>query len=128
MGPADLRPLTRVELDQLAVEVRERILRTVKESWIYKKNSQPLNTRNCGCVFKNDQRIGIPSGKLIDSCGLKGFSIGAAQVSPHHANFVINRGGATAEDVRRVIEHVRETVRRKTGHLLQLEVRLIGEW
>ncbi|MFH1130240.1 MAG: UDP-N-acetylmuramate dehydrogenase [Pseudomonadota bacterium] len=82
----------------------------------------------CGCVFKNNYEIGIPSWKLIDECGLRGFRIGDAQVAPHHANFVINTGNATATQVMQVIKHVRKTVHEKTGHLLELEVQVIGEW
>jgi UDP-N-acetylmuramate dehydrogenase len=87
-----------------------------------------LDFPSCGCVFKNDRRIGVSSGALIESCGLKGFRIGAAQVSPHHANFVFNLGGATARDVRAVIEHVRRVVEERTSHRLETEVQLIGEW
>lgn len=83
---------------------------------------------SCGCVFKNDYRIGISSGQLIESLGLKGFRIGDAQVSPYHANFIINLGRATATDIRRVMDHVRRTVASKTGFELELEVQLLGEW
>lgn len=113
---------------QLSRGRRDRIAHRMADNEAHRRANHEMDFPSCGCVFKNDRRIGIPSGKLIDSCGLKGFTIGAAQVSPHHANFVINRGGATAADVRRVIEHVRDTVTRKTGHLLQLEVRVVGEW
>lgn len=83
---------------------------------------------SCGCVFKNDRAIGIPSGRLIDGLGLKGFSVGGAAVSEHHANFVINRGGATAADLRAVIEHLQAAVLRETGHRLECEVQIIGEF
>jgi UDP-N-acetylmuramate dehydrogenase len=83
---------------------------------------------SCGCVFKNDRRIGVPSGRLIDQCGLKGFSIGGARVSPLHANFVVNAAKARAADLRAVIEHVRAEVERRTGHRLEPEVRLLGQW
>ncbi len=83
---------------------------------------------SCGCVFKNDRRIGVPSGRLIDQCGLKGFSIGGARVSPLHANFVVNAAKACAADLRAVIEHVQAEVERRTGHRLEPEVRLLGQW
>ena len=83
---------------------------------------------SCGCVFKNDYDIGISSGRVIDQCGLKGFTVGRARVSPYHANFVINTGGATAADVRAVIDHVQREVTAATGHTLELEVQLLGEW
>jgi UDP-N-acetylmuramate dehydrogenase len=87
-----------------------------------------LDHPSCGCVFKNDRAIGIPSGALIERCGLKGFRIGDAQVSPHHANFVLNLGRASAREVRAVIEHVQRTVEAQTGHRLELEVQLLGDW
>ena len=65
----------------------EQLLRTIKEIWIYKKNSQPLNTKNAGCVFKNPR--GMSAGALIDRAGLKGLQVGGAQVSEKHANFII---------------------------------------
>lgn len=93
-----------------------------------RRANHELDHPSCGCVFKNDHRIGRSSGRLIDECGLKGYRVGDAQVSPHHANFVLNLGSATAADVRAVMEHVHATVRRTTGHDLEREVRLLGEW
>ena len=87
-----------------------------------------LEWPSCGCVFKNDRRFGAPSGRLIDQCGLKGFTIGGARVSPRHANFVVNAGGATAADLRAVIEHVQAEVERRFGHRLDPEVRFLGQW
>ncbi len=83
---------------------------------------------SCGCVFKNDYSIGVPAGRLIDSCGLKGWRVGNAQVAPFHGNFILNLGEATAEEVLAVIEHVRKTVLDKRGYYLELEVQLVGEW
>ena len=83
---------------------------------------------NAGCVFKNDYRVGIPSGKLVESCGLKGFRIGGAEVFPSHANFVVNTGGATAADVLAVIRHVEQVVFEQKGVRLEREVRLLGRW
>ncbi len=85
--------------------------------------SQP-GGRNAGCVFKNPPQA--PAGRLIDSLGLKGSRRGAAVVSPRHANFVVNEGGATAADVLALLEHVRERVRAETGIELELEVRVWG--
>ncbi len=83
---------------------------------------------SCGCVLKNDYSIGVSSGQLIEQCGLKEFRIGDAQVSPYHANFIINLGRATAQQVFEVIKHVLNTVAKKTGHRLAPEVQLVGEW
>ena len=66
------------------------------------------------------------AGTLIDECGLKGFTIGGAQVSTMHANYIINKGTATASDVLKVIDHIRKTVAKKTGVTLELECKIIG--
>ncbi len=98
----------------------DQILRTVKEGWIYKKNSQPLNTRNCGCVFKNPP--GAAAGSLIDRAGLKGFRVGGAMVSEKHANFIVAREGATSRDVMQLIETIRQKVREQFDVELELEI------
>ena len=63
---------------------------------------------------------------MIDECGLKGYTIGGAPVSTLHANYIINKGTATASDVLKVIEHIRKTVTKKTGVTLELECKVIG--
>ncbi len=93
---------------QLAAADPERIMRTVKETWIYKKNSQPLNTRNCGCVFKNPP--GAAAGALIDRAGLKGLQVGGAVVSDKHANFIVARDGCKSQDVLTLIDTIRNRV------------------
>jgi UDP-N-acetylmuramate dehydrogenase len=100
----------------------EKIMRRVKEGWIYKKNSQPLNTRNCGCVFKNppDARAGA----LIDRAGLKGYQIGGAVVSEKHANFIIAKDGCTSSDVLHLIEAIRQRVREQFDVELELELEI----
>ena len=87
--------------------------------------SQPLSQPNAGSVFRNPP--GDHAARLIEACGLKGFAVGAAQVSPKHANFIVNLGGARAADIEAVIEHVERTVREKTGIALVREVRIVGE-
>ncbi len=87
---------------------------------------QPLEWPSCGSVFRNPP--GGKSGALIEQSGLKGFQIGLAQISEKHANFIINRGGASAFDVRRLIEHVQATVLAKHGVELHPEVKFIGRW
>ena len=87
--------------------------------------TQPLNQPNAGSVFRNPS--GDHAARLIESCGLKGFEIGGAQVSPRHANFIVNLGGATARDIEAVIDHVHATVAAKTGVDLVREVRIVGE-
>jgi UDP-N-acetylmuramate dehydrogenase len=69
-----------------------------------KKNSQPLGTRNAGCMFKNPP--GGHAGRIIDECGLKGLRVGNAHVSERHANFIENDGGATASDILRLVDMI----------------------
>ena len=90
-----------------------------------RKDKQPLEYGSAGSTFKRPE--GMFAGKLIEDCGLKGFTVGRAGVSEKHAGFVINYGGATCEDVLAVMRHVRKTVFDCYGVLLEPEVRLIGE-
>lgn len=87
---------------------------------------QPLGQPNAGSIFKNPS--GDFAGRLIELCGLKGRSVGGAQVSPQHANFIVNTGGAKACEVRDLMREVRDTVWRRRGVWLEPEVRLVGEW
>jgi len=100
----------------------EQIMRTVKEIWIYKKNNQPLNTRNCGCIFKNPR--GVSAGALIDRAGLKGLQIGGAIVSEKHGNFIIAEKGCKSRDVVRLIDAIKERVREQFGIELELEIEI----
>ena len=100
----------------------EQIMRTVKEIWIYKKNNQPLNTKNSGCIFRNPQ--GGSAGALIDRAGLKGLRIGGAVVSEKHANFIIAEKGCTSSDVMKLIETIKEKVKEQFDVELELEVEI----
>jgi UDP-N-acetylmuramate dehydrogenase len=86
--------------------------------------TQPVGQPSCGSVFRNPP--GDHAARLIDSVGLKGARIGGAEVSEKHANFIINRGGATAADITHLINHVQETVERHTGIRLMPEVRRVA--
>jgi UDP-N-acetylmuramate dehydrogenase len=87
----------------------------------------PLATEpSAGSIFKKIEGIG--AGRLIDQCGLKGFAIGGAVVSPRHANILVNRGNATAADVRTLIAHIQEVVERETGYRLEPEISFVGEF
>jgi len=90
-----------------------------------RREKQPLGLPSCGSVFRNPE--GDYSARLIEACGLKGFHIGGAEVSPKHANFIINTGAATAENIEELILHVQSVVEREHGILLQPEVRIVGE-
>jgi UDP-N-acetylmuramate dehydrogenase len=97
----------------------------MKELLSQRVATQPLNQPNAGSVFRNP-----PDGhaaRLIEACGLKGFTVGGAQVSTKHANFIVNRGGASAADIEAVIDHVQATVAAKTGVQLVREVRIVGD-
>lgn len=102
------------------------ILERVKTANKTRLSKQPLDMPSCGSVFKNPE--GHKSAQLIDSCGLKGFTIGEAQVSLKHANFIVNTGSARAQDIWAVIQHVRQTVKTKTGVDLTTEVIRLGDW
>lgn len=90
-----------------------------------RRQTQPLGLPSCGSVFRNPP--GDHAARLIESAGLKGYRIGGAEVSPKHANFIINTGDATAADIERLITHVRDTVSARHGIELQHEVRIVGE-
>ncbi len=81
-----------------------------------------------GSAFKNNRAFGSPSGKLIDSCGLKGFKIGAAAVADWHANIIINEGSAGGNDIRRLLEEIARKVKESTGFLMEREVLMVGDW
>jgi len=100
----------------------DQIMRTVKEIWIYKKNNQPLNTKNAGCIFKNPP--GLSAGALIDRAGLKGLQIGGAAVSEKHANFIIAQEGCKSSDVLRLIDAIKERVKEQADIDLGLEVEI----
>lgn len=100
------------------------ILMRVRAANLVRLSKQPLDQPSCGSVFANP--IGGKAGQLIESCGLKGYSVGGAQVSGKHANFIVNAGGATASDIDLVIRHVQAVVRSERGVELQTEVVRLG--
>ena len=88
-----------------------------------RRQKQPLGYPSAGSTFKRPQ--GAYAAQLIDECGLRGFTVGGAQVSEKHAGFVINTGNATCEDVLELTRQVSEKVKKEKGYELQLEVRLL---
>jgi UDP-N-acetylmuramate dehydrogenase len=90
-----------------------------------RREKQPLNYPSAGSTFKRPE--GYFAGKLIEDAGLKGYSIGGAQVSEKHAGFIINKGNATTQDILDLIAHCQKTVQEKFGVLLETEVKIIGE-
>jgi UDP-N-acetylmuramate dehydrogenase len=87
--------------------------------------SQPVNQPSCGSVFRNPP--GDFAARLIESCGLKGYRSGGAEVSEKHANFIVNTGQATAADIETLIGHIQAEVEKRCGVRLQTEVRVVGE-
>lgn len=96
----------------------------IKELLARRITSQPLNLPNAGSVFRNPP--GDSAARLIESCGLKGFCVGGAMVSPKHANFIVNTGAATAADIEAVIVAIKNAVKQKAEIELEQEVRIIG--
>lgn len=104
--------------DAAAIEARMEDLRARREE------KQPLEMPSAGSTFKRPE--GYFAGKLIQDAGLRGYRVGGAQVSEKHTGFVVNAGGATAEDVRRLISDVQERVFEKFGVRLEPEVKMLG--
>lgn len=107
-------------------EPHPEMMNLVRQATKKRLASQPLEWPSCGSTFRNPPNA--KAGALIEQAGLKGFSVGQAEVSQKHANFIINRGGATASDVMSVLRHVQETVKLKHGIDLTPEVKFIGRW
>lgn len=81
---------------------------------------------SAGSIFKNNRDFGLPTGKIVDSLGLRGYKIGGAMVSPEHANIIVNTGGASAADVKKLIDYIKKKVFRTYGYALEEEIRYIG--
>jgi len=83
---------------------------------------------SAGSVFKNNRTFGKPTGVLIDSLGLKGYSKGEAEIADFHGNIIVNKGKARSEDIRSIIDFTKKTVNEKLGLDLEPEIQFIGEW
>jgi len=122
----------------LRSDTKERLWKVANESIAYRRNSQPQGVCTAGCAFKNISRgqalvVATPNlttsaGFLIDHAGMKGTQVGDAEISSVHANFIINRGAATAADVVQLIEKVRAKVKGKFDVILEEEIIRIGEF
>ncbi|MBN2353349.1 MAG: UDP-N-acetylmuramate dehydrogenase [Spirochaetales bacterium] len=111
LSPADPRPLRTV-------------MREIERD---RKTKGHFLAPSAGSVFKNNRTFGRPSGRLLDSLGLRGRRVGGAQVSPRHANIIINRHRATAEDVKKLIDLMKEEVKGRYGVELDWEILYVGE-
>jgi len=117
--------ITRVDFE-LEQGDRDQLRTRVAEVKAKRAARQPRSLPNAGSIFKNPP--GAFAGRLLENAGLKGTRLGAAAFSTEHANFIVNLGGARAEDVRALIELARSRVREQSGVALEAEVRMVGEW
>lgn len=108
---------TRGDRDEIAARIQENLDR--------RRNSQPLDFPSAGSVFKNPE--GYYAGKLIEDLGFKGYQIGGAAVSERHANYIVNRGSATAADIVTLITIIQEKVWQERGIRLEPEIRIVGD-
>ncbi len=116
--------VVRVHLALKAREVEE-INEEIKGLRIKRKEGAPVVKPNAGSIFKNPE--GDSAGRLIDEAGLKGLSAGDAEISPKHANYIINKGNAKAADVLSLMATIRDKVYSETGVMLEPEIKVIGE-
>ena len=110
---------------KLKKERRSRIRANIKNFMEKRLQSQDYSKPSAGCVFKNPKAGNRTAGALIDDCGLKGVRIGDASISEKHANFIINRGKATAEDIISLMALIKKRVKKKHGITLEEEVEII---
>ena len=102
---------------------REDIDRQIEVSAAKRRESQPV-AASAGCIFKNPGPV--PAGRLIEELGFKNFAVGHARVSEVHGNFIVNDGGATADEVLTLIEEIRAAAERERGITLETEVQIVG--
>ncbi|MCE5259030.1 MAG: UDP-N-acetylmuramate dehydrogenase [Chloroflexi bacterium] len=123
--PSSARPLVLKAAFELkpgnAAELERRM-----QGYNHQRQERTPSERSAGSVFK--RTLQFPAGFLIEQCGLKGYQIGGAQVSPLHANFIINTGGASASDVAELIALIQRRVQETHGQSLELEIEFIGAW
>lgn len=108
---------------ELSPKNKNEIFYLMQDTMEKRKAKQPLNRPSAGSVFKRPE--GYYAAALIEQCGLKGVSVGDAQVSEKHSGFIVNNGNASAKDVKELIEKIKSVVREKTGVELQCEVKFI---
>ena len=116
--------VTEVEIE-LEKGNKEKIKEKMDEYTKFRKEKQPLEYPSAGSTFKRGNDF--ITAKLIDEAGLKGFSIGGAEVSTKHSGFIINKGNATAKDVLELVNKVKEEVYKKFNKKIELEVEVIGK-
>ena len=107
----------------LDVGEKREIRKTMNDLKAKRAEKQPLEYPSAGSTFKRPE--GHFAGKLIEDCGLKGYRVGGAVVSEKHAGFVVNTGGATASDIKEIVEHIKDTVDKRFGVSLECEIEFI---
>lgn len=118
------------EVELIHNGVKPGIAQKIKDYLLMRNNTQPLGDRTCGCMFKNykesgeNESVSCPAGKFLDIMGLKGFTLGGVQISHVHANFLINKGGATKVEVQRLVNLVKDELKLQFGKDFELEVKL----
>ncbi|GHV69977.1 UDP-N-acetylenolpyruvoylglucosamine reductase [Spirochaetia bacterium] len=113
---------------RLRPRLQEEILREMAEHRLDREDKGHYRHPSAGSAFKNNRSFGRSTGKIIDELGLRGLQVGGAAVAPYHGNIIINNGGAKAEDIRRLIDLVREKVKNTLGFDLEPEIIFAGEW
>jgi UDP-N-acetylmuramate dehydrogenase len=108
----------------LVASTREAVRAEIEKYLAHRRATQPIDQPSCGSVFKNPE--GEHAGRLIEEAGLKGARQGGAAISPVHANFIVNEGGATAADVLALIERAQKAVAQRRGFALEPEVKIVG--
>lgn len=114
--------ITSVEIHLEKADAKKQ--KTLLEKYEAVRSKQPPACGTAGSIFKNPP--GDSAGRLIDQAGMKGYCVGGAMVSPQHANWIINKGGATAGDVLALIDEIKSSVNQKTGILLEPEVKIVN--
>jgi len=122
--PSEGGVIVEVELE-LAKGNMKKIHETMNSHLLQRSSKQPLTVPNSGSIFKNPP--GDTAGRLIESSGLKGASFGQAGISLKHANFIVNKGEASAKDVLGLIDHIQQAVEEKSGVKLETEIVVVGE-
>ena len=116
--------VARVEF-RLRVRPLDEIKATVADLQAQRKAAQPTNKRTFGSVFKNPEHE-LSAGRMLEACGLKGYRIGGAQISPRHANFIENAGGARSSEAIALMAEARRRAHEQFGVVLQHEVEFLG--
>lgn len=124
MHAGDIQPIVVGATIRLQRADQQQLAHQMADTAVLRKSKTPQGS-SCGSVFKNPP--GDSAGRLIEAAGLKGYAVGTAVVAERHANYIINRGGATSADVRSLVAHIRATVATQSGITLEPEVQILGE-